>query len=593
MLALGLLPGAASAATQSVTPTFSGSGNNTDIVSLIAVCDECGPDAFFSGPFSTWGLGIQATLQARADWSNPSTIDMDYTAGKVRHGQTLDLADTLTTGAGTVTIHYSASGLIGVFGTHQTGSLSCADAQVSGAQCHGWEPTTATVSLGPFNFSDTIPCTMPLPGESPRDCTKTRSFTLWNAGIDPFASAEVDLVLTQTVTLTGSGVQSLRIAVIDAGPSIPNQTLTFGGSSPSTVADPIAISCSQPIGNNLVYSLTNNSYTAEPGTYTGELHLHLEGNLLGIPVASYDTPSLFSTSGADLGPIDMSAPDQQVDLGPVLANNVAPTADPGGPYGGVEGTPITFNGTGSTSVCGFGSLTLVWNFSDGGVAYGPMPQHTFLSPGTFTGLMTATDPDGNVATRAFSVSVDNLAPVANAGPDMSTPWGDLITLNGSAVDPGTDEQPFLTYTWNFGDGTPSASGGASVNHRYTEPGTYTATFTACDPENACDADTMQVVVSKRATTTSYTGPNQSNPSKDITLTATVVDDHNQPVAHETVVFTLGAQTISAPTSSSGEAKATIKLNQKKGTYPVTAEFSPPSSDKYTGSVDTESFQIGQ
>jgi hypothetical protein len=289
MLALGLLPGAASAATQSVTPTFSGSGNNTDIVSLIAVCDECGPDAFFSGPFNTWGLGIQATLQAQANWSNPSTIDMDYTAGKVRHGQTLDLADTLTTGAG--------------------------------------------------------------------DCTKTRSFTLWNAGIDPFASAEVDLLLTQTVTVTGSGVQSLRIAVIDAGPSIPNQTLTFGGSSPSTVADPIAISCSQPIGNNLVYSLTNNSYTAEPGTYTGELHLHLQGNLFGIPVASYDTPSLFSTSGADLGPIDMSALDQQVDLGPVLANNVAPTADAGGPYSGVEGTPITFNGTGSTSVCGFGSLT--------------------------------------------------------------------------------------------------------------------------------------------------------------------------------------------------------------------------------------------
>jgi hypothetical protein len=192
-----------------------------------------------------------------------------------------------------------------------------------------------------------------------------------------------------------------------------------------------------------------------------------------------------------------------------------------------------------------------------------MPQHTFPSPGTFTGLMTATDPDGNVATKAFSVSVGNLAPVANAGPDMSTPWGDSITRHGSAVDPGTDEQPFLTYNWDFGDGTPSASGGASVNHPYALPGTYTATFTACDPENACDSDTMQVVVSKRATTTSYTGPNQSNPSKDITLTATVVDDHNQPVAGRTVVFTLGAQTISAQTSSSGEAQATIMERPKR------------------------------
>ena len=35
--------------------------------------------------------------------------------------------------------------------------------------------------MGPLTASDTIPCAIPLPGDSPRDCTNTKSITLWNA----------------------------------------------------------------------------------------------------------------------------------------------------------------------------------------------------------------------------------------------------------------------------------------------------------------------------------------------------------------------------------------------------------------------------
>jgi hypothetical protein len=78
-----------------------------------------------------------------------------------------------------------------------------------------------------------------------------------------------------------------------------------------------------------------------------------------------------------------------------------------------------------------------------------------------------------------------------------------LTLNGSALDPGTNEQPFLNYKWEFGDGTPSASGGASVTHVYKgPPGIYTAKLTACDPETACGTSTTQVTVTTRGTTLS-------------------------------------------------------------------------------------------
>jgi hypothetical protein len=450
-------------------------------------------------------------------------------------------------------------------------------------------PTTDTLMFGPITASDTIPCAIPLPGDSPRDCSKTKQITLWNADLFDFVSVEVDLILDETVHVTGSGVTSVRVAVISGGQPIANHTLSFGGSSPSTVSDPIAIGCNQPVGNDLLYSLTSNAYTAEPATYTGDVKLRVAASAFGIG-GDYTSPALVSTTGADLGPIAMSAPDQQVDLGPVLPNNIAPSVDAGGPYSGVEGTPVSFDASGSTGACGLDSLTFVWNFSDGGVAYGVSPQHTFHGPGVYSGLLTATDADGNVATKTFSITIGNLAPVVHAGPDMGTEWGVSITLNGNAVDPGTDEQPFLTYSWNFGDGTPSASGGASVNHSYALPGVYDAVFTACDPYAMCNSSTTHVTVVKRATTLTYTGPNTANSSKTVALSATVVDDLGQPVAGRVVTFTLGTQSISATTDSSGVAVATIKLNQKHGTYTVSASYG--GDGKYIASSDSRSFVIG-
>lgn len=590
--AFAAAPALASAAHQTMSPTFSGSGSNTDILSAIAVCDECAPDIFFTDPtgfINTWGFGVSGQIQAQASWTNPSTIDASYAAGDIRHGQTVNVTDTLTPGSGSVTVNYSLTGTVGLFGSPDTGSLSCAAAAVSNASCNDWVPTTDTLSVGPITGSDTIPCQMPLPGDSPRDCTNTKTIPIWSANLFDFASVSVNLILDETVHVTGSGVATVRIAVISGGLPISNSSLNFGGSSPSSVADPIAISCQQPVGSDLMYSLTGLGSTEEPATYTGDVKLQLAASVFGIG-GSFTTGPLVSSSGADLGPISMTAPDQQVDLGPVLANNIAPTANAGGPYSGVEGTPVSFDGSASSSVCGLGNASLVWHFSDGGVAFGVNPQHTFHGPGTYSGQLVVTDGDGNVGTASFNVTIANLPPVANAGPDVGAEWGVPVALNGSALDPGTDEQPFLTYSWNFGDGTPSASGGASASHAYANPGSYTAMLTACDPEHACGTSTTQVVIAQRTTTTTYTGPNQSNPSKSVTLTAQVTDDLGQAVAGRTVVFTLGAQTISATTNGSGIASATIKLNQKHGSYTVAASFA--GDVKYGGSNGSQTFTIG-
>jgi PKD repeat protein len=201
-----------------------------------------------------------------------------------------------------------------------------------------------------------------------------------------------------------------------------------------------------------------------------------------------------------------------------------------------------------------------------------------------------TDVTGLSAVQDFTVNVADTLPVPNAGPNTSGAWGVPIAFDGQAVDPGSSDQSTLSYVWDWGDGTPG-TGGANATHTYATPGVYTATLTVCDEDPTCAQSQTQVTVNQRSTTTAYTGPLSALPSKNVTLTASVVDQFGQPVVGRTVTFQLGTQSISATTNGSGVATATIKLTQKQSVVNVSASFSGDSM--YTSSSNTLPFTIGK
>ena len=100
-------------------------------------------------------------------------------------------------------------------------------------------------------------------------------------------------------------------------------------------------------------------------------------------------------------------------------------------------------------------------------------------------------PDG-----AGTVSVANVAPVVDAGPDLVSDEGQMITSAGSFTDPGIDT---WTATVDYGDGAGSKPLSLSgqlfdLNHTYAEDGSYTVTVTVTDSRELTGSSTALVTV---------------------------------------------------------------------------------------------------
>ncbi|HEY1827631.1 MAG TPA: PKD domain-containing protein [Acidimicrobiales bacterium] len=506
----------ASAATTTTLATSSLSGDNT-----------FGPTGY-----DVSGSGVNTTfdLSTELNWTQSASLSTTYNPDLVRQGQSPNPVDSFgQPSAGSITVTWNITNL-----------------EVS------WDGI-GPLDVGSEQFSASGPCTLLASGPN-YDCSVSSS---QNSLIDtyPIPGPYVSVGMAADVNVTPEGVATLRSATFGNGPAqTANLSLTQGN-----VADNLQVPCTIGSGDDLQYNL--GTLSSSPGISIGSaivFNVGLESP--GPLIFEVDVPFAEPTISlpAQTGTIAMTGDGVKFDLGSVQANNVPPDANAGGPYSGNEGSPITFHGGASTSICG--APTLQWNFSDGGVAFGPDPTHTFEAPGTYSGLLTATDATGLTNTTTFTVNVADLPPVVNAGPDMSSEWGLPVTLNGSATDPGTAQQPFLTYSWNLGDG--HSSGGASATHSYATPGNYTATLTACDPESVCASSTAQVTITTRGTYVGYTGSTTSEITFPTTLTASLFDDQGSPVIGRMVQFyEQGSFTpfASAPTDSSGTATTTYSF----------------------------------
>ena len=174
------------------------------------------------------------------------------------------------------------------------------------------------------------------------------------------------------------------------------------------------------------------------------------------------------------------------------ASNQDPVADPGGPYNASAGSPVSFDGTGSSDSDGTIS-SYAWDFGDGNSGSGATTQHTYAAAGTYTVTLTVTDDANgtNAATTTATITAQPLPPLADAGPGYSGTVGSPISFDGSG---SSDPDGTITaYTWDFGDG--GTGSGPNPVHTYSVDGTFTVTLTVTDNDGLVDVDTATATVS--------------------------------------------------------------------------------------------------
>ncbi|UUV07113.1 PKD domain-containing protein [Ruegeria sp. YS9] len=184
------------------------------------------------------------------------------------------------------------------------------------------------------------------------------------------------------------------------------------------------------------------------------------------------------------------------------ATDVVP-ADSGGARSGAAASAMSLAAVNEHPDAGY-----EWLPGDGTpAAVLPSIQHVYAASGVYTAkhALTMNQP-GGARSRSFSlVTVENVPPTVDAGPDLTVQEGEEVTLVARFRDveyPDTHES-----MWYFGDhhapkpgvisetnGPPAATGTSTVTHAWCDNGEYTVTVRIRDVNGGEAIDTLRVTV---------------------------------------------------------------------------------------------------
>lgn len=189
----------------------------------------------------------------------------------------------------------------------------------------------------------------------------------------------------------------------------------------------------------------------------------------------------------------------------VCHSSPPPVARPGGPYH-AEST-VLFDGRESFDPQGDTPFTYNWNFGDGSTLTGSdpadaTPSHSYGADGEYAVGLTITDARGTTSELATAtVTIGNLAPAVNAGPDQWAIPNASVAVKALFTDLGADDGPW-SYTIDWGDGSTVQSGEIPTPddliigaHQYATPGAFSVTVSVTDTDGAVGSDEATVTVS--------------------------------------------------------------------------------------------------
>jgi len=176
---------------------------------------------------------------------------------------------------------------------------------------------------------------------------------------------------------------------------------------------------------------------------------------------------------------------------PVAAFSVSPP-DP------LEHEVVTFDASASTPDGGI-LISYEWDFGDGNITTvidDPMIQHAYSTFGNYMVALNVTDSEGKWDTESRLITVEAL-PMADFWWSPFYPQrSENVTFDASDSTP--DGGVLVSYTWDFGDGTPTViESDPIIIHNYTVVGDYTVTLNTTDSEGRWGTESKTITVVPR------------------------------------------------------------------------------------------------
>jgi PKD repeat protein len=386
-----------------------------------------------------------------------------------------------------------------------------------------------------------------------------------------------DFSPTKTWTLTsGDGIKTVYYQIKDNAGLI------------STYSDTIILDTKQPTGS--VTIAEGATYTKSP---TVTLTLSAEDATSGVAKMrfSYDNSTWTSwepytsskawtlTANDGIKTVFAQFMDNAGLTSPIYQDTITldattPTANAGSDQTVLQGTTVTFDGSGSIDNMGIASYT--WTFTDVTLQTltGPNPKYTFNKIGNFQVTLNVSDYAGNWNTDTMwvNVSADTTSPIANAGPDQTVNEDTPVTFDGSG---SSDNVGITAYTWTFTDVTVKTLTGEKPTYTFNTPGVYTITLNVTDAAGNWATDTVVITVLDVTRPIANAGQDQTvNVGTAVTFDAGGSTDNVGIVSYE---WNFGDGT-------TGAGKTTTHTYANQETYTVTLTVKDSAGNSATDTI---------
>jgi len=256
-----------------------------------------------------------------------------------------------------------------------------------------------------------------------------------------------------------------------------------------------------------VYSLVTGSFTGDPLTLDGGLHV---------------------TSGDYDGSTDSDQNDASIWF-TVQEDYETPTAVAGPDQTSLTGEELSFDGSASKASEGSTLVAYEWDFESDGVIdeIGAKTSRVFDLMGTYTVTLKVTDSLGETSTDALTVTVLNREPTASFN---HTPFQPTLFQTVQFRDNSTDPDGNVTaWEWDFGDGSTSTL--EEPTHKYEERGSYMVTLTVTDNDGGTDASARIIATRNLEPTARFRAPGTANVGDGIRFVDESTDPEGGPLTY--------------------------------------------------------------